>query len=205
MYRTFLGQTTNCELPARRLSDALPSFLIQFILKLCSFTLPCSKPGLSSSVPAEFSVTWLQTPDSSLLLLRHCLLPRAISIQVLDTLALQCFDHSSLPLLSWHGTNAGPHYLSLYWKTGNEFTSSLAHFIEYHPFPTHWPNPIYFKLYFQINLKGGLNQATVLFKTETRNVSRCNPGNKALHSRIWFQPPPLFFFFFGHVTQLVGS
>lgn len=66
MYPTFLGQTTNCELPARRLSDALPPFLIQFTLKLSSFTLPCTKPGLSSSVSAEFPVTRLQTPDSSL-------------------------------------------------------------------------------------------------------------------------------------------
>ena len=203
MYPTFPGQTTNCELPARRLSDALPSFLIQFTLKLYSFTLPCTKQVFLQFL-LNFQLLGFKFQIHLCLLLWHHLLPHAISIQVLDTSVLQCFDHSSLPLFSWHHTNEGPHYLSFYWKRGNEFSSFLVRFIEYHPFPTHWPNPIYFMLCFQINLKGSLNQATALFKTETRNVSRCNPGIKVLHSGIWFQPPP-FFFFFGHVTQLVGS
>lgn len=63
-------QTTNPEQPARHLNQMLCyHFQLNPQRNRTLLTFPCIKPALSSLVPAEFSVTQLPTPDSSLTLL----------------------------------------------------------------------------------------------------------------------------------------
>ena len=170
IYLTFLGQTTNLVQPARYIS--IRCFAI-----------------ISNSTHSK--------PELRLLLL-YCLLPHAIGTQVLDTLVLQCFDHSSLPLLQSHGIAPVQALI----------TSFLAHFIEYHPEPNHWPNPIYFMLCFQINLlKGSLNYAIALFKIGNRDTEciKVQPWHQGLPQLDLVSTSFFFNFFFGHTTWLVGS
>lgn len=118
-----------------------------------------------------------------------------LSASSLDTLALQCFDHSSLPLLSWHSTNAGPHYLSLYWKRGNEFTwnpwlillntilfppTDQAQFILSSTFRLTWKG-VWIRPLFCSKQRHGMYRDAILVSGPPW---------------FWFQPPPLFFFFF---------